>query len=79
MTSSRIGCDTAERGFQPAKETLDFVAFPVDFSIKFGGQFAVGLGRDHVDSALFPDQISDPVCVICFVREHMLARLQIVQ
>ena len=47
---------------------VDFVAFAIDFSVKFGGHFAVGLGRDHVDSALLPDQVCDPTCVICFVH-----------
>ena len=41
--------------------------------------FAVGLGRDHVDSALFPDHVPDPVRVICFVCEHVLTRLQVVE
>ena len=63
----------------PFIEALDFVALPVNFIIEFCGEFAVGLRRDHVDCALFPDHLPDPVCVICLVRQHMLARLQVVQ
>ena len=61
------------------KEPLDLVALAVDFSVKLGGQFAVGLWRDHINCALFPDHSPDPVGVIGLVREHMLAGLQLVQ
>ena len=47
--------------------------------IEFCGQFTVCLGRDHVDSALIPYHVPDPVSVICFVREHVLTRLQVVE
>ncbi len=32
------GCDTAEGGFQPAKEALDFIAFVVNPHLLFAGK-----------------------------------------
>ena len=73
------GCDAAEGGFEPAEEPFDLVAFFVEGGVEFGGQFAIGFGRDDGDGTLFPDHVSDPVSVISLVCEHILTGLQVVQ
>ncbi len=55
------------------------VAEFVELCVEGFWHFAVGLGRNDVYRALFPDQFSDPVGILGLVSQHRLSRLQLVQ
>ena len=66
----------AERSLEATEKAFDFVAQPVHFLVEFLRDLAVGLGRDYVNRALFPNHIADPIGIVCLVGQHPLAWLQ---
>ena len=69
-----VSCgDTAEGSLEATEKSFDFVALPVHYLVEFLRDLAVGLGRDHVNRALFPNHIADPIGIVCLVGQHPLA------
>ena len=71
-----VCCDAPERSFQASKEPFDLGALTGEAGVEIFGEFAVGSGRDHVNSTLLPDPSPDPIGFLCSVGWHVSAPLQ---
>ena len=72
-----VSCgDTAEGSLEATEKSFNLVALPVHYLVEFLRDFAVGIGRGHVNRALFSNHIADPIDIVCLVGQHPLAWLQ---
>ena len=57
-----VSCgDSAEGSLEATEKAFDFVALSVQLLVEFLRDLAVGLGRDQVNRALFPDHLAEPI------------------